>query len=1279
MRTFFSRRPCGAGLPPVCFAARTVLEQLEQRRLLAVGPDGFGYAADGVPFNAVDLIPGASGVTSILTNVDDSSANVSLNGSTIGFYGQSYSSLSVSSNGLITFGGSNTSFTNGDLTDTPSQATVAPLWDDWVTNDTTSDQVLYAFRDTDGQPGDDELIVEWNQVNAYSSSGPTNVTFQAVFELNPASGVSRITFNYLDLGVGGANSATVGIKGAGTQSTSPDADRLLISQNQPSPLVGTGKSILVTRDPTLGGLAGQVFQDVNGNGVFDGGEQAAAGFEVYVDLNNDGAPGTGEPRVLTGANGSYEFGLLTEGQYTVRLVEQPGYQPTTATSQVVNVVAQQVAAGPAFGVFPLPGTISGLNWHDRNGDGVFDKEESPLEGWRAFLDTNFDGVWQPGEISTFTNAAGRFTFAGIPAGSYAVTIEERPDWEQTFRGRLDAQVTALAAESGRGVAPFAAALAEARTLAADFGDRLGDVAAEATSWVVGGAALSSLGRSARALGAVVRPTTLLPDTYVVSFKSATKFDPSAWGVNVEFFYPLTARQQSTRAVPNDPQFGSQWHLRNTGQSGGVVGADANVVDVWDTYTGAGVVIGIVDDGLQRDHPDLAANYVSAYSYDFNNNDPDPRPESTFDYHGTAVAGVAAARGNNGIGVSGSAPEAGLAGLRLISAPSSDLQEANALTYFNNNVDIYSNSWGPFDNGTMDAAGPLAMAALEQTATQGRNGLGGIITWAAGNGLGSNDNVNYDGYANSRHVIAVGAINNQGRQSNYSEPGAPMLVTAYSSGGAGSGRPGITTTDVFNTYTSSFGGTSSATPLASGVIALMLEANPNLTSRDVKHVLVHSAEKNDPTDAGWETNGAGLLVNHKYGFGAVDALAAVTLAETWQTVGPELSAQAESGQLNLAIPNASSTGIERTVTIDQNVRIEHVELEIDITHADRGHLRVELVSPSGKVSVMREANSDTGTMTRWTFSSVHHWDEFSAGEWTVRVSDAVGGASGTLNDFTVRVFGTQASTRSAFVQVGLGQTVDDVAFGQQAMVATPEVLELDFAFETQQAVTLTVANAVDVTAQPVQLLNLTTGEAFEGELDVTGQAGLVTYAGGLLPDGNYRLTLPFDAVTSSAGQPLDASRTLDFFVLAGDANRDRTVDLADFNLLATNFGSAGTFSEGDFDYSGTVDLADFNALAINFGKTLQAYVDPNTLASAVSLQAVTTPAFGNAAAAGRAREVFSTRPIRPNLTSARPASDVLGGERVESGGMKKSNPFSRSERISRVDAIERRTAVARKLA
>lgn len=486
---------------------------------------------------------------------------------------------------------------------------------------------------------------------------------------------------------------------------------------------------------------------------------------------------------------------------------------------------------------------------------------------------------------------------------------------------------------------------------------------------------------------------------------------------------LVARQQHTRDVPNDTLFPNQWHLKNTGQGGGTVGEDVNVTTWWNFAAnmnlGAGVNIAIVDDGLQTAHPDLRANYVADLSTDINSNDSDPNPTGS-SHHGTACAGVAAAFGNNSTGVSGAAPRAGLAGIRLIAAPTTDQQEADGLTFQNNNQsskgtnDIYSNSWGPSDNGrTLDGPGPLTEAAMVSTATNGRGGRGGVIVWAGGNG-GTGDNVNYDGYANSRHVIAVGASTNQGKQAAYSESGASLFVNAPSGGGT----LNITTTDRTGTdgyasgdYTSSFSGTSSATPLAAGVVALMLDENPDLTPRDVKHILARSSEQNDPSDTGWTTNAAGRRHNHKYGFGRIDAAAAAVMANSWVNVGEEISTTGAASP-GLAIPDGTGSSsaafgapVSSSIAITDELRIETVEVTVDVTHTYRGDLEFLLTAPSGTTSLLGTTRNDAANnYDDWTFTTVRNWDELSDGLWTLRLRDGFASDTGTFDSWSLDIFG-----------------------------------------------------------------------------------------------------------------------------------------------------------------------------------------------------------------------------------------------------------------------------------
>jgi subtilisin-like proprotein convertase family protein len=515
---------------------------------------------------------------------------------------------------------------------------------------------------------------------------------------------------------------------------------------------------------------------------------------------------------------------------------------------------------------------------------------------------------------------------------------------------------------------------------------------------------------------------------------------------------LLAAQQSLRALPNDLLITNQWHLKKT--AGSAAGTDVNIETAWNYPAaigsrGAGIRIGIVDDGLQTAHPDLAPNVDTANDKDWNGNDADPNPGSGDD-HGTACAGVAAAKGNNGIGVSGTAPDATLVGMRLISAAATDAQEAEAMNYLPNIVQIKSNSWGPSDTGTiLEGPGALTLAALKTAAESGRNNKGSIIVWAAGNGGTAGDNSNYDGYANSIYTIAIGATDSVGRRANYSEPGANLVVCAPSSGAAGT--LGITTADRtgtlgYNTATSAnggdyandFGGTSSATPTVAGIIALLLEKNPNLGWRDVQEILIRTAVRPPASTTGWADNAAGISFNHDFGAGLINATAAVNLAATWANLGAQTSAVSALPGPSSAIPNNSATGISRTFDLSaSNIRCEQVTLKLSATHTARGNLEITLTSPSGMVSKLSEVHSDSGdNYSNWTFSSVRHWGELSTGTWTLKVADlsSTGNSTGgTLTAAELKVFGASATPVNPAPVVLITQPINSQVFSPGATV------------------------------------------------------------------------------------------------------------------------------------------------------------------------------------------------------------------------------------------------------
>ncbi|XP_049643885.1 proprotein convertase subtilisin/kexin type 4 [Suncus etruscus] len=414
---------------------------------------------------------------------------------------------------------------------------------------------------------------------------------------------------------------------------------------------------------------------------------------------------------------------------------------------------------------------------------------------------------------------------------------------------------------------------------------------------------------------------------------------------------LQRRVKRSLVRPKDPWFSKQWYMNNQ------VRPNLNILPVWSQgLTGQGVVVSVLDDGIEKDHPDLWANYDPLASYDFNDYDPDPQPRYTANdenRHGTRCAGEVAAVANNGFCGTGVAYNARIGGVRMLDGTITDIIEAQSLSLMPQHIDIYSASWGPEDDGrTVDGPGILTREAFRRGVTTGRGGLGTLFVWASGNGGLHYDNCNCDGYTNSIHTLSVGSTTKQGRVPWYSEACASTLTTTFSSGVVT--EPQIVTTDLHHRCTEKHTGTSASAPLAAGMIALALEANPLLTWRDMQHLVVRASRPAQLQAEDWRTNGVRRRVSHHYGYGLLDAGLLVKLARTWQPTQPQLKCILHI--LHRPITILPQTEVPKNVSACAGhanaIRsLEHVQVRLSLTYSRRGDLEISLVSPMGTRSTL----------------------------------------------------------------------------------------------------------------------------------------------------------------------------------------------------------------------------------------------------------------------------------------------------------------------------------------
>ena len=560
-----------------------------------------------------------------------------------------------------------------------------------------------------------------------------------------------------------------------------------------------------------------------------------------------------------------------------------------------------------------------------------------------------------------------------------------------------------------------------------------------------------------------------------------------FSVNPNGFVDTTCREPLREAVSSgtDPLFEDTWYLRNTGQasyteSGGVVGEDLRMQNaLQDNLTGQGVEVVVHDQGLQTCHPDLQASASRGDSYNFNASiyfgarEDDPYVPWITGDHGTSVSGVIAATANNGIGSRGVAPGVNLRVYNfsaLITSEEADFDEvasslgASTESPNSSTGHVFNMSYGSIEPGSN--AHPDYVELLEYGTSELRDSKGALYVRAAGNGFTSCRRAhpiqedtgclpaNLEPEQNLPYMITVGGFDAEGRRSFFSMTGSNLWVSAPG-GGDGRSKPSIITTDQFGIdtgytlfaevagfseitptnpdgdYTFRFSGTSAAAPATTAAVALILERNPDLTWRDVKHILARTSRELEPEIPAitvyydgepyvarlpWITNAAGYSFHDFYGFGAVSIDAAVAEAARHEpdSLGEFMITDwygaSSSRSLNGAIPDRSSEGFSHTMTVAEvpiNASIEGVALSISIEHSNPTDLGIHLISPDGTESILNPVmNAGLGRLDgldEWELLSNAFYGENPNGEWTLRVYDVVAKDVGVVQDWKLRFY------------------------------------------------------------------------------------------------------------------------------------------------------------------------------------------------------------------------------------------------------------------------------------
>ncbi|MCY2973931.1 MAG: S8 family serine peptidase [Planctomycetota bacterium] len=523
--------------------------------------------------------------------------------------------------------------------------------------------------------------------------------------------------------------------------------------------------------------------------------------------------------------------------------------------------------------------------------------------------------------------------------------------------------------------------------------------------------------------------TVQPGTNLQSAMSAYRLRNDVQLVTPDF-------RMTLETTANDTNIGSQWGLLNTGVSGGLIGADIGATQAWQYGTSSTVVVGILDTGIDYNHPDLAANIwlngneipgngidddLNGYvddrrGWDFANNDANPMDDNG---HGTHVAGTVGAVGNNGIGVSGVAWSVRLMPLKFMDAQGSgSLSDAiEGINYARSmGAKIINASWG----------GGGFSSALQQAITQFQN-AGGIFVAAAGNE--SSNNVTTPAFpANYSGVISVGASTRTDTLASFSNFGTNVDVVA----------PGASIFSTLpNNQYGSLSGTSMAAPHVAGALALLWGQNATASATTITNALLNNT---DNVLRG-TTSQFGRINVGKASAALLGTPAAPTpptptptppvpqapVQRTYSSVGSQFLSDATS---------RSSTTTRIPITVSDDIRIGDINVVLDISHTWIGDLSIRLTSPTGVTTTLVQRRGGSGDNLRVTIDddagasissiaaatnitgtfrgeqSLTAFRGLSArGVWTLQVTDQARGDTGVLNRVQLQITPTPTAASS----------------------------------------------------------------------------------------------------------------------------------------------------------------------------------------------------------------------------------------------------------------------------